>query len=191
MLMIDLFSGTGGASQAMQDAGWTTVRIDMSSSARPDVRADVNHLPLKRSLKPDLLWMSPPCTEFSDARPGPRDPPSMELVIACIRTIVDLRPRFWIIENVRGALPWLGLAPRSFGPFYLWGYFPPIGGQLRRGAKHTATVRSAKERGRIPYQLSNAVRLSIETYAGRCMPQRPTKQRRTLPQLFRYYEEDR
>jgi hypothetical protein len=52
--MLDLFAGLGGASQAMIDRGWRVVRVDLEPRLRPDVVADVAHLPLR--WQPDLLW---------------------------------------------------------------------------------------------------------------------------------------
>jgi hypothetical protein len=182
--MIDLFAGLGGASSAMRDAGWLVYSLDIAGAQTTTIRADVRDLPLKEGIRPDLLWLSPPCNEFSDAVPGPRRTPSLELYFASLNAVQRLQPRFWILENVRGALPWLGLPARNYGPYYLWGYFPPITGNLRRGAKHTNHTRDPAQRARIPYELSNAVRVAVETWAGRCVPQRPTRAPARLPQLF-------
>jgi len=172
-VMVDLFTGLGGASAAMQTRGWRVITLDVETSFGPSIVADVRALPL-RAFRPDLLWASPPCNEFSDAAPRPADhAPSLDLVVATLEAVRQLRPRFWILENVRGALPWLGLAPRSWGPFYLWGYFPPFRGLGRKGLKDTRHVHSPAERARIPYELSRAVAIAVESYQGYCVERRP------------------
>ena len=40
-MMIDLFSGTGSASEPMKDAGWAVVRVELDPRFAPDVVADV------------------------------------------------------------------------------------------------------------------------------------------------------
>lgn len=163
---VDLFSGTGGATRAFADRGWRVVRVDIDGRHHPDVRADVGRLPLAGAV--GFLWASPPCTEFSgaDARVDHRSKrPSLELVFAALRAAVDLRPRFWILENVRGAIPFLGIPAQKIGPWCLWGYFPPIRvtlamqTYLKAAAGSTAAARAA-----IPYDLSAAVCEAVESH---------------------------
>lgn len=57
--------------------------------------------------------------------------PDMSLVKACKRIVDECQPRYWIIENVRGAVPFfeplLGKPAGIFRPYFLWGHFPNIG----------------------------------------------------------------
>lgn len=165
---VDLFSGTGGATRAFADRGWSVVRVDLERRHRPDVVADVGRLPLAGAV--DFLWASPPCTEFSgaDARVDHRSKrPSLELVFAALRAAVELRPRFWILENVRGAIPFLGIPAQKIGPWCLWGYFPPIRVTLAMQTylKQSAGW-SAVARASIPYELSVAVCAAVEEWWG-------------------------
>lgn len=78
---LDLFSGSGAATAAFRAADWHVVTLDSDRRRQPAILADVSRLPLKGSV--DFLWASPPCTEFSDARPGASDRrPSLELIEA-------------------------------------------------------------------------------------------------------------
>jgi len=55
--MLDLFSGMGGASEAMKDRGWEVIRLDIKEKFKPDLVGDIKRLPLKE-YKPDLIWGS-------------------------------------------------------------------------------------------------------------------------------------
>lgn len=117
--MLDLFAGLGGASQAMRSRGWSVTTVEIDPKFRPDVVGDVARLPIRGQF--DLVWASPPCTEFSrESMPWCRtgNTPDMSLVLAAKAAIDELRPRWWVIENVRGAsrylTPILG-HPRVFG----------------------------------------------------------------------------
>ena len=51
-------------------------------------------------------------------------------MLACLRLIDQIRPRYWVIENVKGAVFWfkphLGRPRYVCNPYYLWGFFPDI-----------------------------------------------------------------
>ena len=62
-LVLDLFSGTGSATQPFVECGkHTGSKIDIAG--RPDVRADVRYLPLGEA-PIQFIWASPPCQGFS------------------------------------------------------------------------------------------------------------------------------
>ena len=116
LVWLDLCSGLGGASQPALDRGWRVIRVDIDPRFKPDIVADVRALPLK-PFHVDVLWASPPCTEFS--KHGLRcfypDPPEPDLSISwgAWGAICLLRPKFWVVENVWASRPWLG---KIFGP---------------------------------------------------------------------------
>ena len=130
MLIIDLYSGTGGATQAMKDRGWDVITVDIDERFNPTYAVDVRQfLDVYDGRTPDFIWASPPCIEFSrvekpwfdDVRPSEE---SLQLVYAVFRIVRVLRPKFWILENVRGAQHWIGRAPFHVGSVYMWGWFP-------------------------------------------------------------------
>jgi site-specific DNA-cytosine methylase len=101
-LIIDLCSGYGGATLESKD---DVIRIDLNREVKPTIHADVRHLPLIPQLKPDKLWMSPPCTYLSHARPirqGIRA--NLDVVGACLEAVHYLEPKLWILENPNGRL---------------------------------------------------------------------------------------
>ena len=116
LVWLDLCSGLGGASQPALDRGWKVIRVDIDPRFKPDIVADVRALPLK-PFHVDVLWASPPCTEFSKFGlrcfyPNPPEP-DLGIAEAIQAFIAHLRPRFWWIENVRSSRPWLS---KLFGP---------------------------------------------------------------------------
>lgn len=91
---------------------------------------DVKTLDGKQFRNFDLIVASPPCEEFSRwTMPWTRakNPPypNVELVAAA-RRIAKEADLPLVLENVRGAQPFIGQARAHYGPFYLWGDVPAI-----------------------------------------------------------------
>jgi hypothetical protein len=144
--MLDLFSGLGGASEAFhQCPEWDVMRVDnnpLLSGVPNTVITDIDLLtPHQCELSIDLVWASPPCTEFSGGYSSPKSiasrtvglenyEPNMDLLISAIELIETIKPKFWIIENVAGAIRYfrehLGEPRQIIGPYVLWGNFPMI-----------------------------------------------------------------
>lgn len=113
---LDLYSGLGGASQPAKDRGWRVVCVDIDPRFRPDVVGDCTKLPL-RPFRVDVLWASPVCTDFAKwglrcFYPAPPEP-NLAQALALKATIDEFRPRYWVVENVWAARPWL---TQIFGP---------------------------------------------------------------------------
>lgn len=169
MLMLDLFAGLGGASAAMRDRGWEVVTVDVDPAFGCTVTADLSAWSWT-GRRPDLVWASPPCTEFSrEIMPWCRTgkPPSLDLVRAAVRVINECDPTWWVLENVRGACRWLlpvlGDHRASYGPYFLWGRFPPFACQVRKRNKESMSSSWKAERARIPYEVSEALARACET----------------------------
>lgn len=138
MIMLDLFSGLGGASEAfVQNEDWTVIRVDneplISIQVPETVICDVSDVNERGRwwqphMEVDLLWASPPCTEFSTANPNRQPQAGIPLVETAIEIIEAVKPRCWIIENVKGSIkhltPLLGPPRLILGPYVLWGNFP-------------------------------------------------------------------
>ena len=198
-IMLDLFSGLGGASQAMvEHPDWTVIRVDNNPLVLeecPDtIICDIlNDDDMNRKFpvffQCDLIWASPPCTEFSDAyaaplptakRNGEEFHPDMSLLEKTLRIIDLVKPRHWIIENVRGSMPYfheyVGSPRVKIPPYYLYGDFPLFHVNLPAGYKKAdAWSRNplrSNIRAKIPWQISEGVRQtvqyqnSIEDYVG-------------------------
>lgn len=107
-----LFTGFGGADVGAFDAGFTPlwgVEFDTAIAAVaawngiPAHIADVRHVNYAALPAPDLLHASPVCKNASIAKQnGGEAAEDIETAYAVIRAILDLKPRAFTLENVRG-----------------------------------------------------------------------------------------
>tara|TARA_R110000824_G_scaffold204349_1_gene389049 strand:- start:956 stop:1537 length:582 start_codon:yes stop_codon:yes gene_type:complete len=178
-LMIDLFSGLGGASEAMaQDDEWAVLRYENNAALGYvpfTTLCDLKNYEIKCRHDIEIIWASPPCQDFSNAYDAPRPrmrrnglefEADLSLVKRALEIIEELKPRYWIIENVVGAIsdfePILGAPRQIIGPFVLWGRFPLI--PMSRDFKHSkagvdkrhSPIRS-NIRAQIPLEISEAL----------------------------------
>jgi len=184
-LMIDLFSGLGGASEAFhRSRSWEVQRYDNSELVRDVDNTSIVDLTEYQVFAEgaEVVWASPPCTEFSNAfnAPGPNArregvdfEPSLELVERAIVLIGIIQPKYWIIENVIGSIshlhPLLGGPRQIIGPFVLWGNFPYL--NIPRDFQHskyegegwsTDPLR-VNRRALIPVEISAALLEAVST----------------------------
>jgi hypothetical protein len=176
--VLDLFSGLGGWSEAFKKRGHEVLTLDFEPKFKPNICADLLKVTPKqlRVFGPfDIILASPPCTEFSKAslpkswasvqRFGCN--PDTKLLVKTVELIQALKPKWWVIENVRGAVPYfkpiLGNPVRHIGSRYLWGEFPMFDSAPKYGKwKLPKTSDRAAKRSLIPYSLSLALCLSCE-----------------------------
>jgi DNA (cytosine-5)-methyltransferase 1 len=120
--MIDLFAGCGGLSLGMEQAGFTTVfaneinenlfetyifnrNLDKNSYFRGDINElNLNLNTYKSKFKDvDLVCGGPPCQGFSMAnRQRILDDPRNNLYKAYLEFLKEVRPKFFVMENVKG-----------------------------------------------------------------------------------------
>lgn len=171
MKVLDLFAGLGGFSQAFKDRGHEVHTLDNDPQFHCTFIMDVRDgIPAGGY---DVILASPPCNEFAPWGMPPswhpnRKIPDLSLIYATLKIIDRLKPRWWVIENVRGSVkflkPILG-KPVIRGFQYLWGEFPLIpkfkptgkGKELLSPSKERAALRSL-----IPYNLSLALCIAME-----------------------------
>lgn len=177
--MLDLFCGYNGASEAMSRRGWRVETADVKVSFNPTYHVDLREWSWKCQgadlLVPDLVWASPPCLEFSrHTMPWTRAkmpaPPDLSLVEAAQRIIKEIGPRWWVIENVRGAIPFLGNPVKKIGAYCLWGVFPDFEAMTTKRKESLPGWRK-QERARVPYSISLALALALalESAMGRAV----------------------
>jgi len=190
-LMLDLFSGLGGASEAFMDHdGWQVTRFENNPSLGWVLNTKLIDVEKLIQTHPpgglhgafELIWASPPCLDFSRAfgAPGPvalregRDfEPDMKLVEAAKRIIDELKPKYWVIENVIGAIPHfeklLGNPRQIIGPFVLWGNFPfismPVNYEHLKSENDTwsSDPLRANRKALIPFEVSSALLSALES----------------------------
>jgi len=187
--MLDLYSGLGGMSEAfVQSPNWTVLRIDnnmLLKDVPKTVIMDIRHLNPsigKNFPRIDYIHASPPCTDFSVAYSSPRGKhqrerpkeeylPDMTWLIEALRIIKTMKPKYWSIENVRGAskyfTPLLGEPSLIIGSFMFWGNHP-IFAVKDNHTKYAVDVHSANPlraniRARIPMSISKGMMTAIES----------------------------
>ncbi|MGB1633087.1 MAG: DNA cytosine methyltransferase [Candidatus Poseidoniaceae archaeon] len=191
--MLDLFSGLGGASESMvMSENWEVMRVENNSMLsgvahsheicvkqfRDELRGMIDDGFVPES--PTLIWASPPCVEFSFAYSSPQSKairageeynPDMSLLEATIDIIEMLQPKYWVIENVRGAVKWfkpyLGEQKQVINhSIFLWGNYPSFDpGEIESKFKNEGSSRDplrANKRALIPFSVSNELRRAIE-----------------------------
>jgi len=142
-LGIDLFCGLGGWTEGLLSEGYDVVGFDnerhvYGAQHYPAqlVLQDVLTLHGSQFRNAALIVASPPCQAYSyRAMPWKRakalPPPSNELFDACFRIQREAseaagRHIPMVVENVKGAQPWVGRAAWHYGSFYLWGDVPAL-----------------------------------------------------------------
>ena len=152
-LAIDLFCGLGGWTDGLLAEGFDVVGFDVERHEYGDHRypaqlvlQDVLTLHGRQFKDAALIVASPPCQEYSymampwsrakaiaaEYRSGKRDVADLNrLFDACFRIQREAyeaagRHIPMVVENVRGAQPWVGRSRWNFGSFHLWGDVPAL-----------------------------------------------------------------
>lgn len=152
-LAFDLFCGLGGWTEALLAEGYYVVGFDIERHEYGEHRypgqlviQDVLTLHGSQFRDAALIVASPPCQEYSymampwskakakaaEYRSGKRDVKQLTALFdACFRIQREAceaagRHVPLIVENVRGAIPWVGRSRYNFGSFHLWGDVPAL-----------------------------------------------------------------
>ena len=152
-LAIDLFCGLGGWTDGLLAEGYDVIGFDIERHVYGEHRypaqlvlQDVLTLHGKQFRDVDLIVASPPCQEYSymampwsrakqiaaEYRSGVRDVAKLTALFdACFRIQREACEAAgkhipMVVENVRGAQPWVGRSRWNFGSFHLWGDVPAL-----------------------------------------------------------------
>lgn len=123
MKVLELFAGTRSIGRAFEERGHEVYSIDWDKQFDVDWHADIMTVEAKDILerfgRPDVIWASPDCTSYSvaamsrhrvrleDGTLAPRSEyaaMSDRLNQHVHGLIMTLAPRYWFIENPRGAM---------------------------------------------------------------------------------------
>jgi len=154
-LAIDLFCGLGGWTDGLLAEGYDVIGFDITQHVYGEARypaqlvvQDVTTLHGSQFKTADLIVASPPCQEYSYMAMPWKLAKAKAAAIRADKTgqkLRDLNRLFdatfriqreacaaagrhipMVVENVRGAGPWVGRARWNFGSFYLWGDVPAL-----------------------------------------------------------------
>jgi len=120
LIVLDLFCGAGGFSLGFEQAGFTVKHaIDNNKLVQetfeynhPNTEfncADIKTLDPRDYKNCKVVIGGPPCVNFSVANNNPNPKKGMELVLEFFRFIEELKPKYWLMENVRGVMKHLKL----------------------------------------------------------------------------------
>ena len=107
MKLLELFAGTGSVGKVARDMCFEVVSLDRDMAA--DIKLDImdwdfqDYYPRHHF---DVIWASPPCTEYSKAKTvGTRDIEGANKVVERTLDILEyFEPKFWIVENPQTGL---------------------------------------------------------------------------------------
>jgi hypothetical protein len=152
-LAIDLFCGLGGWTEGLLAEDYDVIGFDIERHDYGDQRypaqlvlQDVLTLHGSQFRDAALIVASPPCQEYSymampwsrakqiaaEYRSGARDVRKLTALFdACFRIQREASEAAGhhiplVVENVRGAIPWVGRSRWNFGSFHLWGDVPAL-----------------------------------------------------------------
>jgi hypothetical protein len=117
MKVLELFAGSRSIGKAAEKLGFEVFSSDINAFDGINYVVDVLEFDYSKvPFKPDIIWMSPPCTGFSVAAIGrnwekdtqlPKTDTArlgLKLVEKCREIIEHYQPTYWFMENPRGML---------------------------------------------------------------------------------------
>lgn len=173
-LCIDIFCGVGGWTSGFLAEGWDCIGFDIERHVYGVERYPAQ-LVLQDALTihggqlkdADCIVCSPPCQAYSymampwklaKAKAAAIRADTTGQMLADLNRLFDACSRIqaqasraagrhipMVVENVRGAQPWVGRARWNFSSFYLWGDVPalmPVGQHIKVQSFQTAAVRN-------------------------------------------------
>lgn len=165
--ILDLCCGLGGVREGFKD--WYYQGVDINPEYGPEILGDVKNINFQGK-KYNFIWSSPPCTEFTKiSMPWfKHGVPDLSIVMACLKIINDVQPDYWVLENVRGSVPFitplLGV-PFRYGSRYLWGEFPLFDCDRSKcygKTKLSPSPERAAIRGKIPLEITINLKKALE-----------------------------
>ncbi len=111
MKLLELFAGTGSVRKAVGDQFDEIVSLDILAKFNPTEVADILKWDFKKYPPEyfDVVWASPPCTEYSAILHGrPERPRNLELADSIVQRTIEIiayfNPERWFMENPQTGL---------------------------------------------------------------------------------------
>ena len=113
MKVLELFSGTGSVGEPFKRNGHEVISVDIDGGFDADIVCNILIFDYtKLPWIPDILWGSPPCTEYSRAKTRGRR--NLELADSLVAKFIEIRDyyilqnpsMFWFCENGASTLLW-------------------------------------------------------------------------------------
>ena len=93
--LLELFCGTKSVGKVFEGAGWRVTSVDADPAAEPTILCDAAELRPEQIQGPvDLVWASPPCTQYSRARTTAKTPRDLEGSDRLVKVGIDLARHF-------------------------------------------------------------------------------------------------
>ena len=106
--VLELFCGTKSIGKCCDELGWESISVDLEPKFNPTHLCNIMDFDYKQYPKNyfDIVWASPPCTEYSKAKSqGIRDiKGSNKIVLKTIEIINYFNCEYWFIENPQTSL---------------------------------------------------------------------------------------
>jgi len=169
MIAVDLGCGLGGWARGFVDLGFIVHGYDIIDFSKqyPGIfhRCDLMECDIEQIPRPDVVLASPPCTEFTKASmprswyPHPDIDGGLKIFNRFREITSLLKPKFYVIENVRGAQKYVGRADFHIGSRYFWSNVEPftvVADDIYGKSKVTHNKMRPWIRSMIPYSISRA-----------------------------------
>lgn len=175
MKILDLFCGLGGWSIPFAELGCECTGVDTRKLGYPYRFIQCDILDWEPDQEYDVVLMSPPCSEFSTAKyfahGTQKEHEGLDLVQRSLYLINVIKPKFWIMENVKHLSDFIG-PPNDIVKYgkrwnrkkaYLWGNFPKINllESVISYRTHDFTKSSDPQRAMIPKPLAQTIAKAI------------------------------
>ena len=134
--VLDLYCGLGGWAKGFINKNCNIIGYDIIdfSEQYPGKFIQADLLEFNNFPECDIIVSSPPCQDFSKAsfpdswQSVKKYPPNIPQAIKLFNRVYEiadmLKPKFFIIENVRGSQTYMGKSKMHIGSRYFYGNFP-------------------------------------------------------------------
>ena len=177
MKILDLYCGLGGWAKGLMDTGHDVIGYDIMDFSKeyPGRLVQTDLLKCYSFPDADVIVASPPCTEFSKAsfpktwKSVMNNPPDIKTALKLFNRVYEIieivKPKYYAIENVRGAQKFIGRADYHFGSRYIWTNLKNLkidGNDLYGKWKMPPSKNRAILRSIIPYSISRGIGIKLK-----------------------------